>query len=428
MKERLAFLFVNLVGTMVQVEMRNGEIYEGIFHANNLDKGGSGVALKMAKKLRDEMHPENVISDFLAEGSNIVQVIAKDVDIGFASGGILSDRAGFQTDTDISGAGGKLQERELKPWTPDNADSTALSNLGDLSLDKDAKGRGAWDQFRVNEKLFGVKSDYDEAMYTTSLDRNSEEYKKRERQAEKLAKEIEGSETSNIHVAEERGKMVDDGLMNEEDRYGAVVRNPGSYVPPPVRKKEVSDKDLDNPSEKSSELPKKTSFNPNAPSFEFKISATEFKPSAPAAQEFKTTENSTSAQPGRARQYSTSANNIFNKRVKHLDNSVRALLRQNFYRSFRPRNVANIGPLWPWGQKSHLQMFQHAMMVDQMAMGFGFGSNQTGFPVNGMQMMQPQYISNPYMGAMPMGYPMFVPMMPASPGDIPSNNSSKDLN
>lgn len=39
-------------------------------------------------------------------------------------------------------------------------------------------------------------------------------------------------------MAEERGQVVDEKEMDEEDRYGAVVRGPGSYKPPALRKKQ----------------------------------------------------------------------------------------------------------------------------------------------------------------------------------------------
>ena len=37
-------------------------------------------------------------------------------------------------------------------------------------------------------------------------------------------------------MAEERGEVVDDSGMDEEDRYGAVIRSSGAYVPPGARK------------------------------------------------------------------------------------------------------------------------------------------------------------------------------------------------
>lgn len=47
-----------------------------------------------------------------------------------------------------------------------------------------------WDQFAVNEKKFGLSTDFDEELYTTKLDRSRSDYKERERRAIKLANEI----------------------------------------------------------------------------------------------------------------------------------------------------------------------------------------------------------------------------------------------
>lgn len=44
----------------------------------------------------------------------------------------------------------------------------------------------------MNEKLFGVRSGYDERYYTTELDRNAPEVQKRLAEADKIAREIEG--------------------------------------------------------------------------------------------------------------------------------------------------------------------------------------------------------------------------------------------
>lgn len=44
------------------------------------------------------------------------------------------------------------------------------------------------------------------------------------------------AQTNNPHLAEERGlSSVDDSGINEEDKYGAVVRGKNAYVPPNAR-------------------------------------------------------------------------------------------------------------------------------------------------------------------------------------------------
>ena len=74
---------------------------------------------------------------------------------------------------------------------------------------------GEWDQFKANEERFGVKSDYDENIYTTKIDRNNPLYAMRERKAALIAREIEGDLSTNAHMREERG-FRDDGLDEEE--------------------------------------------------------------------------------------------------------------------------------------------------------------------------------------------------------------------
>lgn len=73
----------------------------------------------------------------------------------------------------------------------------------DLTLEKSTSGR-TWDQFAVNERQFGIKTTYDENIYTTPIDKSHPQYKERFAKAEKTAKEIEGSATTTAHHAEER--------------------------------------------------------------------------------------------------------------------------------------------------------------------------------------------------------------------------------
>jgi PAB1-binding protein PBP1 len=63
---------------------------------------------------------------------------------------------------------------------------------------------GTWDQFRANEKLFGLKTDYNEDIYTTQIDKSHPQYRERMAAADKKAREIERSVATTSHVAEER--------------------------------------------------------------------------------------------------------------------------------------------------------------------------------------------------------------------------------
>ncbi|CAK9437773.1 uncharacterized protein LODBEIA_P21510 [Lodderomyces beijingensis] len=130
----------------------------------------------------------------------------------------------FKTDSDISSdqRGKTFQERELVRWQPE------ANNLQGLTLEEDhatsGNGKVQWDQFKANQERFGVESTYDEHLYTTRIDKSAADYKQRVLMADKLAREIEGSATTDRHILEERGFLVDDSGMDEEDKYSGVDR------------------------------------------------------------------------------------------------------------------------------------------------------------------------------------------------------------
>lgn len=102
----------------------------------------------------------------------------------------------FRTDTDISGAANGPRERELRAWQPEGSSSAGAPDHNGVNRDNQTFGlnqpNGQWDQFAANEKLFGVTTDFNEEIYTTKLDRNTTDFKERERKAQQLANEIQG--------------------------------------------------------------------------------------------------------------------------------------------------------------------------------------------------------------------------------------------
>ena len=83
-----------------------------------------------------------------------------------------------------------------------------------------------WDQFAENERKFGIKTSYDEAFYTTSIDKSHPQYAQRMAAADRKAREIERSTAATSHVAEER--VMDfaggnDQGADEEDKYVALT-------------------------------------------------------------------------------------------------------------------------------------------------------------------------------------------------------------
>ena len=119
------------------------------------------------------------------------------------------NRSGFRTDTSISNSrpGG---EKVLQPWAPPAGDTFSEG------LEKPSTGKG-WDQFAANEELFGLQTDYDENMYTTSINKSHPQYRERMAAADRKAREIERSTAATSHVAEER---VMDFISGGGDRNG----------------------------------------------------------------------------------------------------------------------------------------------------------------------------------------------------------------
>jgi PAB1-binding protein PBP1 len=84
-----------------------------------------------------------------------------------------------------------------------------------------SSGGAVWDQFAENERRFGIKTDYDENIYTTTIDKTHPQYKQRMAEADKKAKEIINKAAFNSHVAEERvqDNVGGDDGVDEEDKY-----------------------------------------------------------------------------------------------------------------------------------------------------------------------------------------------------------------
>ncbi|KAK2047375.1 LsmAD domain-containing protein [Colletotrichum somersetense] len=149
-------------------------------------------------------------------------------------------RSGFRTDTAISN-NRPGSERALQPWVPDSSDGI------DGSLEKSSGSGGTWDQFAENERLFGLKTDYDENIYTTTIDKSHPQYRERMAAADRKAREIERSLATTAHVAEERVMDFvsggDDHGGDEEDKYSGVRRQDfpplssreNKYTPPAKR-------------------------------------------------------------------------------------------------------------------------------------------------------------------------------------------------
>ncbi|KAJ9524107.1 hypothetical protein QJQ45_022529 [Haematococcus lacustris] len=251
-QERLVFGAAVLWGYKVEVLVKSGVLWEGIFYtANFQERGEMSVVLKCARVVRDPNAHSNApvelpLKQKVFHNADLVQVYAKDV--RFTPEDLAPDEE-FETDAAISRGRGGAAGRDLQRWEPDEGDDFTASTL-------EGDGSAAWDQFAVNKAKFGVETTYDENVYTVALNRGNCAIT--EAEAARLAREIEtagaGSGMAKLHMLEERGLEVADEVnhpavaaceadasccsaddqanpvdtivpqMNEEDRYGAVLR------------------------------------------------------------------------------------------------------------------------------------------------------------------------------------------------------------
>ncbi|XWS12118.1 hypothetical protein CRYUN_Cryun37aG0062700 [Craigia yunnanensis] len=234
-RDRLVFLTTCLIGHPVEVHVQNGSIYTGIFHATDAEKD-FGIILKMARLLKDgTLRGHKAITESVSKAPSkiliipakeLVQVIAKDVAVtsdGFASELQHEKHQEILIDSAISQSRHVEVGRELEPWVPDgdHPQSPELENIFDSPWNRN------WDQFETNQKLFGVKSTFNEELYTTKLDRGPQ-MRELEKEAMRIAREIEGEETQDLHLAEERGFDLHDNFdIDEEMRFSSVYRGIG---------------------------------------------------------------------------------------------------------------------------------------------------------------------------------------------------------
>lgn len=119
----------------------------------------------------------------------------------------------FKTDAAISTSSMFGKERELEKWV-----DKANPDIEGEELVK-VPGEQPWDQFHGNAQ-FGLKTTYDENLYTTKLDVNAIPLEKQE-EAARIAKEIEDGPTYETQLQDEDG-------VDEEAKFGAVLGT-GAY-------------------------------------------------------------------------------------------------------------------------------------------------------------------------------------------------------
>ncbi|KAK4267247.1 hypothetical protein QN277_024052 [Acacia crassicarpa] len=233
--DRLVYVTTCLIGQQVEVHVKNGSIYSGIFHATNTEKD-FGIILKMARLTKDgslrgqksgiELGSKAPSKTLIIPGKEFVQVIAKGVAVTRDGPPNEAHHELYQdiiVDSVISQSRHVDLERELQPWVPaeDDPQCPELENIFDETWNR------GWDQFETNKALFGVKSTFNEELYTTKLEKGPQT-REFEKQALRIAREIEGEDTQDLHLAEERGLYLNKNFdIDEETRYSSVYRDKG---------------------------------------------------------------------------------------------------------------------------------------------------------------------------------------------------------
>ncbi|KAH8693276.1 putative PAB1 binding protein [Talaromyces proteolyticus] len=234
--DRLVFLLTSFIGLPATVITKTGDTFNGIFSSSELQSSDSAFVLKMVH--RGQLDPRaNGLSDsaspFVGASPDYSMTFdLKDIaDITVANvttSEIMAKESngpttGFRTDTDISGSLA-MRERNLQRWEPSSTDPSVDMHL-------ESAQTGDWDQFEVNARLFGATTSYDENLYTTRINRNDPSYRRREAEAARIAREIEGTQTDNPHLREERGHAFEGDDHDEEDKYSGVRREEASFPP-----------------------------------------------------------------------------------------------------------------------------------------------------------------------------------------------------
>jgi len=307
-RERLLHLSLTLVGQKVVLHQTNGAIVQGIFHTftpfSSLPADQRNKFVLKEVIIQQQPSTETAIKDgitLIIPASKVVLLHAVGIAAGLRdsnkmngdsnAGEAAPSKGGFATDTQISGSGAGGKANDLvaagNAWTtggnsngngnyrnqalgaggnsmgqPMNSRAAALAgNKGDSAANNQQGGSatasaatggkitgsiGQWDQFQANKELFNVNASFDENLYTTQLDKSQID-KKKMKEAERIAKEIENTMTKNIHLAEERGFKVETDF-DEEDLYSGVLTKDGKqrHEKVTITKKSAKEKEAKN--------------------------------------------------------------------------------------------------------------------------------------------------------------------------------------
>ncbi|XP_028396822.1 ataxin-2-like protein [Dendronephthya gigantea] len=219
LNERLVNAVTSVVGCTAKVTSKNGKQFEGVLKTISPE---ASLVLAKANQV-EEQRQNGVVDEVLQKGEIFEQLVMHHKDwvlVEFENVNLEEcyRKDSFKTDNAISSnkrMNGQTR-RELERWEPDGAEPLEST----LEGHRMENGWSAEKMFEKNEKMYGVKSTYNEEMeeYTTKLDKDdTPEYRERERFAAQKAEEI-------FKESPYERNTLDSG-RSEEQLYSSVVRS-----------------------------------------------------------------------------------------------------------------------------------------------------------------------------------------------------------
>ena len=204
----------HLVGTVITVTLKDDCCFTGLLSFETLlNPDARQIIIDLAKEEDSgQLHFDAVRLHF--------DRIKKITGVSRAAAG-SNISTEFKTDSGITS---KLSptSKVLQPWQGENVQESSASFYSLGSTPKKSK----WDQFRANQRLFGVTISFDESQYTTPINRDNPDYLKRMERADLIAREIETKRANGFNMAIDGARTAEQhgDEEDEEALYSQVKR------------------------------------------------------------------------------------------------------------------------------------------------------------------------------------------------------------
>lgn len=153
----------------------NGAGGDGHHHNTASNSNGSGGGAGAGgTALSTTIAVDSVVDILIFKPCDIVSIVAKDVDLEYATRDTLPTDMAISQRCNGGSASARSEEKELEPWDSSNGDDVSLE------LDGNANGWDVNDMFHKNETIYGVQSTFDQSLtgYTMQIQKkDTQDYK-----------------------------------------------------------------------------------------------------------------------------------------------------------------------------------------------------------------------------------------------------------